>query len=127
MVKKLSIICIVLLIFSVITMQQAVFADTSLESIVTGADNFLNAGASGADSNLTQASMKDFSNVVYNTLLIIGIVIAMIVGIILGVKLATAGAEEKAQVKETLVPYFVGVFILFGAFAIWKLVVTILQ
>ena len=36
------------------------------------------------------------------------------------------GAEEKANIKEVLVPYVVGCIVIFGAFAIWKLIVTIL-
>ena len=34
--------------------------------------------------------------------------------------------EEKANIKEVLVPYVVGCIVIFGAFAIWKLIVTIL-
>lgn len=34
------------------------------------------------------------------------------------------GAVEKAKVQEALIPYFVGVFVLFSAFGIWKLVIT---
>ena len=39
----------------------------------------------------------------------------------------TSGIEEKAEVKAMLVPYIVGCVILFGAFTIWKVVLTILQ
>ena len=35
--------------------------------------------------------------------------------------------EEKADIKGLLIPYIVGCIIIFGAFAIWKLVVDILQ
>ena len=38
-----------------------------------------------------------------------------------------SGAEGKAQIKELLVPYIVGCIVVFGAFAIWKLLVTILS
>ena len=37
----------------------------------------------------------------------------------------TGSASEKAQVKETLIPYVVGCVVVFGAFGIWKLVINI--
>ena len=35
--------------------------------------------------------------------------------------------SEKANVKETLIPYIAGCIVIFGAFGIWKLVVTIMS
>ncbi len=37
------------------------------------------------------------------------------------------GAEGKAEVQKALVPYVIGCVVIFGAFAIWKIVVTVLQ
>ena len=62
----------------------------------------------------------------YNALLIIGIIIAVIVGAILGIKFMMGSVGEKADIEKLLVPYVVGCIIVFGAFGIWKLVVTIL-
>lgn len=56
--------------------------------------------------------------------LAVGIVAAILVGIVIGIKLMSEGAVEKAKVQEALIPYFVGVFVLFSAFGIWKLVIT---
>lgn len=36
----------------------------------------------------------------------------------------TEGALEKAKVQEALIPYAVGVFVLFAAFGIWKLIIN---
>ena len=35
--------------------------------------------------------------------------------------------DEKAKVKESLIPFVIGCVIIFGAFGIWKLIATILQ
>ena len=35
--------------------------------------------------------------------------------------------EQKAKVKDALVPYIVGCIVIFGAFGIWKLVLTLLE
>ena len=126
MIRKISLLlCTILLIFSLITINYQVSAVT-IDGIVSGADNFIGAGKDG-DSLLGEDAVKEFSDLMYNALLAVGIIAAVIVGTILGIKIAAAGTEERAQTKELLVPYFVGVVILFGAFAIWKIVVNILQ
>ena len=35
--------------------------------------------------------------------------------------------EQKAKVEDSLIPYIVGCVVIFGAFGIWKLVLTILE
>lgn len=50
-----------------------------------------------------------------------------IVGIIIGIQFMVASAEDKAKVKEALVPYVIGCVVIFGAFTIWSVVVNIMQ
>ena len=57
----------------------------------------------------------------------LGIIVAVLAGMIIGIRFMLGGAEEKANIKEILVPYVVGCVVVFGAFAIWKIVVTILS
>ena len=82
---------------------------------------------SGSNDKIDSASLQDLSNSIYNIALIAGIVIAVLVGAILGIKFMTGSVEEKADVKKLLIPYVVGCVVIFGAFGIWKLVVTILS
>lgn len=96
----------------------------SLDDMIGDADKFLN---SSAEPAIKSSALQNFSNKFYNIFLTIGIVIAVIVGMVLGIKFMVGGAEEKANIKEVLVPYVVGCIVIFGAFAIWKLVVTILS
>ena len=35
--------------------------------------------------------------------------------------------DQKAKVKDSLNPYIVGCIVIFGAFGIWKIVLTILE
>jgi hypothetical protein len=37
----------------------------------------------------------------------------------------TSSVEEKAQVKEALIPYVAGCVVAFGSFGIWRLVMVI--
>ena len=44
---------------------------------------------------------------------------------IIGIQFIVGSVDEKAKIKETLVPYVIGVFIIFSAFGIWKIVMSI--
>lgn len=96
----------------------------SLDDMMGDADKFIN---SAGEAAISATSLQKFSQTYYNILLTVGIVVAAIVGSILGIKFMMSGAEGKAQIKELLVPYIVGCIVVFGAFAIWKLLVTILS
>ena len=93
-----------------------------MDNTIEKADGFISEGSSQIDST----ELQNFSNMLYNALLIIGIIIAVIVGTILGIKFMIGSVEEKADIKKLLIPYIVGCIVVFGAFGIWKLVVTIL-
>jgi len=98
---------------------------SSLSNTISGADDFIKTGTS--DEKIGKDNLKDLSDSIFNVLLIIGTIIAMIVGIVLGIQFITGSVEQKSKVKESLIPYFVGCGVIFGAFGIWKLVVTILS
>lgn len=97
-------------------------ASGSLEDMMSDADAFV---ATGNTEPISQSDLQSFSNMMYNILLEVGIAVAVIIGGIIGIKFMMASVEEKAQVKELLVPYVVGCVIVFGSFAIWKLAVTL--
>ena len=103
-----------------------VYADTMLTDAISGGKDFLGK-ANEVMSDEQKKSLQETSSSVYNTLLLISFVVVAVVGISLGIKFMIGGAEEKAHIKELLVPYIVGCIVIFGAFAIWKIVVTILS
>lgn len=94
--------------------------------IIKGADEFIQAGED-QEKTIDSASLKEMSDLLYNTLLIIGIVVAVIVGLVIAIQFITGSVAQKAKVKETLFPYIAGCIVIFGAFGIWKLVVGILS
>lgn len=98
-------------------------SEQSLEDMIQDADDFINKGA----VNIDQTTLSNFSKTMYNILLTVGVVVAVIIGALIGLKLMTSSIEEKAEAKKLLVPYVVGCVVVFGGFAIWKIVVTILQ
>lgn len=124
MVKKVFLILTV--VFLLICSSNAVQA-ISISNIIGGADNFLAIGNNDIDNTFDDVTMKNISDGLFNTLVIIGTVVAMIVGAVLGIQFITGSVEQKSKVKETLIPYFVGCVVIFGAFGIWKLVVELLR
>ena len=52
-------------------------------------------------------------------------VLGILIGAILGIKFMIGSVEEKAEIKAALVPFIIGCVVVFGAFGIWKIVVTI--
>ena len=61
----------------------------------------------------------------YNTLLTLGVIVTIAVGGVMGINFMLASAEEKAKLKESMVPYVVGSILIFGAFGIWKMFINI--
>lgn len=78
-------------------------------------------------SVIDEDQLKETSNFMYKLLMAVGIVVMFIVGIIIGIQFMVASAEDKAKVKEALVPYIVGCIVIFGAFTIWSIAVNMGQ
>ena len=102
-------------------------AASSIDDMIADGEKFIHDTRTSDEATIKETDIQNLSQLLYNSLLIIGVVIAVIIGGIIGIKLMISSAEEKAEVKQYLVPYVAGCIIVFGAFGIWKLVVTILQ
>ena len=96
-----------------------------LDSIFADADNFLDKGK--REYEIPKEQVKKMSQQVYRTIMIIGIVVAFIVGGILAIQFITGGEVDKAEVKKKLIPYVIGMVVLFGSFTIWKIITDALQ
>ena len=126
--NKLIIIIILLMMFFLTMLSSNVYA-SSISDIFAKADDFVKNGQNSttAGTTISTDTMKSMSELIYNTLLIIGVAVAVIIGIILWVKFMAWSVEEKANIKNSLIAYIAGCVVVFGAFTIWKIVVTILQ
>ena len=147
-VRKIFIILTIALIF--ISQLNVVYADDKEIQQETGiedkkpesnwgeffnyADNFM--------ENAQKTSKRDKDNVtryisvekirkssgdIYNILLAVGTALTVVIGGILGIKFMFASVEQKAQIKEMIIPYVIGCIVIYGGFIIWKLVVDILD
>lgn len=125
MCKKIVLaIMIVLLLTNIVTFTSNVYAsDTSISDIFQGAKDFMSKGGDVTEEQ--ENKLIATSNLVYNILLVLGIGTAVIISGILGIKFMIGSVEEKAQIKDQLVPFVIGCIVVFGAFGIWKIVVSL--
>lgn len=138
-IKKISIIIMILLVtgcffsnysqasgWGWFSSDQTSEQTSEIGNIFSSADKFLDKGDSPG-SVINQTQLRETSGFIYKLLLSIGIIVMFIVGTILGIQFMVASAEDKAKVKEALVPYIIGCFVIFGAFSIWSTAVNIGQ
>lgn len=97
-----------------------------IHDVTGGASDFISAGQQ-LDTPLDNAGVKNVSDIIYNILLILGVVATVIVGLIIGIKIVLGSNTEKAETKQLIIPYIIGCVVIFGAFIIWKMVVEILN
>lgn len=122
-VKKISIIVILMLLIAIVFSGNS---QATIGNIFKDADEFLEEGDPVGET-INETQLQETSKFLYKLLLAIGIVVMFIVGTILGIQFMIASAEDKAKVKEALVPYIVGCLVIFGAFTIWELAVNLGQ
>ena len=96
----------------------------ALGDVFSQGKGFLEAGDS-IDETINKTALQETSDTIYNTLLAFAIMVAIVVGMVLGIQFMVASADEKAKVKEALIPFVIGCVVVFGSFTIWKIVVNI--
>lgn len=97
-----------------------------VDNILTSGNTFIES-AKNSTIAIDGEKLKDTSDDIYYILLYVGVVLSVIIGAIIGIQIIIASAEEKAKVKEALVPYVVGCIVIFGAFGIWRIALEILN
>lgn len=117
-IPKILIITLILM-FSVVGNYNYTKAVTMSE-IITGGEQFLKKGDSNRDELFDADKEQAAVDQLYYILLGIAIIAAFVVGVVLGIQFITSGAAGQAKVKEKLIPFVVGLFVVFGAFGIWR-------
>ena len=120
--KWLFLISTVITVFMIVFNFNISYA-SDIENVINGANNFLNEADDG--QKIDDDKLQSVSDMIYNILVVLGMSIAVIISGILGIKFMIGSVEEKAQVKDSLIPFIIGCIVVFGAFSIWKIVVTI--
>lgn len=120
------------IILSLIVLSSQVYA---LSDILDDGKDFINDGKDKATTTvaadridtLDTSELQDGSDDIFNMLLAVGTVVVVIVGAVLGIQFMTAGIDKKVDVKQALFPYLISSIIMFSAFAIWDLIITIMK
>ena len=128
MKKMLFKICLItlLVLCSLSLYSTTCMADSSLDDIMNNGNSFLNAG-SESSTMIDQNDLKSLSNFISGVLLTIAIGVTVITGAIMGLNFITQSIEEKAKVKESMLPWIIGIIVSFGAFTIWEVAVNLFQ
>lgn len=124
-VLKITIIIFVTLMY-IFSINNISYADDSLTDVIMGGRDFI-ADEKNGNVSIDSQSLKDASSDIYNILLMVSFVVVAVVGIILGIKFMMAGVEEKAEVKKSLLIYVIGCIVVYGAYGIWKVLVSFLN
>lgn len=123
--KGIKLIFIITIAFLMTFMNFSSANAFSTGDIITEGTEFIKDGEK--DFKISKDVLQDLSGNVYNIVFVIAVVIATIVGVILAIQFIMGSVEQKSKIKESLIPYGIGCIVIFGAFGIWKIVVTILS
>ena len=128
MKKMLFKVCLItlLILCNLSVYSTTCMADGSLDDVMNNGNSFLSAG-SESSTMIDQNDLKSLSNFISGVLLTIAIGITVITGAIMGLNFITQSIEEKAKVKESMVPWVIGIIVSFGAFTIWEVAVNLFQ
>lgn len=120
-IKKKIIIFLLVMLLLLFIYNKNVFAT---DSIIQGAEDFLD---KGTETVLDTQSIKNVARMLFNIFSAAGVTIVLIVGVILGIQFILGSTEEKAKVKEALIPYGIGSAVVFGAVGIWTIATNVIQ
>ena len=125
LLKIIFIITTMFLVFSFSTYSK-VNAASTLDDVLSKGDDFLNA-ADDTTNTIDEGDLQELSGFISGVLLSIAIGVTILSGVALGIKFVTQSIEDKAKIKEAMVPWVIGIIISFGAFTIWEITINVFQ
>ena len=125
LLKIFLIIITIFMIFNFLTYSKVEAAST-LDDVLSKGDDFLNAADPNTNA-IDEGDLQELSGFISGVLLSIAIGVTILSGVILGIKFVTQSIEDKAKIKESMVPWIIGILVSFGAFTIWEIAVNVFQ
>lgn len=122
-IKKIMLILISILLTLSIPLYSSAF---SFDSLLQNADSFLSEGSSSQASGIDQTSLEPISESISNILLAIAVGVTLITAAMMAISFMVQSVEDKAKIKEAMVPWIIGIFVTFGAFGIWRITMTVM-
>ena len=102
-----------------ITISSMMYSTMSLAASQTGVDPSTFQGDTQSNA---AGEVEKFGNTILGIVSMAASILAVIILIVLGVKYMMGSAEEKAEYKKTLLPYFIGALFVFGAGVITSII-----
>ena len=104
MKKSIKVVSIVLMILAMILVSTSVFATNTIQK----------PSDVSIDTNNTQ-TVGNIGSKILGIVRVVGTIVAVGMLIVLGIKYMMGSAEERAEYKKTLFPYFIGAILIFAA------------
>lgn len=122
-IKKIVIISVILAIYVNLFGVKIVNAQSIFSEGMEYANSFIERGQDSSVIDYKQFHIQSIFNFVYT----IAYICIFIMGGVLGMKFLMGSLEEKAKIKEVMVPYIIGVLVITASFVIWKVAVLIIS
>lgn len=119
----IMVISVITIVFILLNIYNTTCIAGDFADIIEKGNEFIEKGKN--EVTINYVGLRDTSNVIFNILLLLGTFMTAIVGAIIGIKYMLASAEDKAKVKESMIPYILGCIVIFGATGIWKICMKI--
>ncbi len=119
-----KIIFCVLAIYIICSNLYIVKASDLLTNMTGQASNFVNAGAEAAEG-INYTKISDEFKGLGQILTMVGAGVLVAVTTYMGIKYLTAGPEAQAKLKVQLIGVVVSAVVIFGAYSIWKIVISV--
>ncbi len=122
-IRQIIFILGLLMVIQLIFIPSISQAADSIDEVIKSGDKFI----SGGEVLVDKSKLNEKQSFIFNSLLSVGVVLTVIIGGFLGIKFMLASAEDKAEIKQMIIPYVIGCIVIYGAFGIWKIIITILD
>ena len=122
--KKIRILVLIIVLLNLIYVNTFAF---SIRAVLDGAKNFIISAQSEAIGTDVENKIAGTITGLASAGLAIGTIVAICAGIVIAIQNIATGAYGKANLKESLTPYVIGIVVLFAAWTIWAGVVNVLQ
>lgn len=124
MIKKTMIIILIFFILSLF-LSSKVYALDGLDSILDAGKSFIDSGKDGTGIIPEEKELVKLSKSISNVLLTVAIGVTLVSTVVMGINFLIQSVEEKAKIKESMIPWIVGIAISFGSYTIWNITMKI--
>lgn len=120
--KILLILAIAILIINIPLYSKA---GNPFDELLTAGNNFISQGQQSNAGGIDPSRIKPISDFISNILLVIAVGVTLITAAIMAINFTIQSIEEKAKIKESMIPWIIGMFVTFGAYGIWRITMTV--